>query len=231
MCRFTQILFPPSKLFNKQILIYNLTFMQIDPYDLLSSKILELHIRVLKDILIKIPFNQILQSYEKEIAEIKYLEIIKNSGHLCFDSNNQLIGAYPVSPYQTDFLVDVEGIGQGHSMCAIDSLGLAYTFMAKTAIYAIDKSTEEPIKIYIDPNSDSQLVSDIHISYKENPTDIHGDYSAAKIQCPTINFYSSVNDIPTDLQIWDFQKALNYSKIRFGKQQMLSRIQDAIARF
>ena len=58
----------------------------------------------------------------------------------------------PNFPVETNYKVTVDGIETGYSMCAVDALGVAYTFNAKTTIYSIDRSTNRSIEIIIDPN-------------------------------------------------------------------------------
>ncbi|MHA2028192.1 MAG: organomercurial lyase [Candidatus Kariarchaeaceae archaeon] len=202
--------------------------MKIDQIDHLTYKIFDLHIRILKDILLQKPFDQIIREHTEEIQETRYLEIIKKSGHLCFDDNDILIGAYPVSPTKSDYLVKLDEHGVGYSMCAIDALGLAFTFMRKTTIQTIDKSTEKKIEITIDPNSEKKILHNLFVTYQDTPDELQGTRAAANVQCPTINFYSSRKDIPDGLQIWDYERALNYSQMRFSQQEMQLRIQRAL---
>lgn len=202
--------------------------MEMDHIDQSTYEIFDLHIQILHNILVGKPFEEIIIKYQKEIENTNYFEIIKKSGHLCFNDQDELIGAYPVSPNKTDYMVDLEGVGEGYSMCAIDSLGLAFTFMQKTIIKSKDKSTGANIEILIDPFSETQEILDIFVTYQDTPEELQGSNTAAEVQCPTINFYSSKKDIPQNLQIWTFSKALEYSQMRFGRREMLARIQNAI---
>ncbi len=202
--------------------------MEIDHFEQSANDIFDLHIQILRDILIKKPLEIIKEEYQKEIKDTNYFEVIKKSGHLCFNDQDELIGAYPVSPIKTDYLVKLESAGEGNSMCAIDALGLAYTFLEKTIIKSKDKSTGNDIEIVIDPFSENQEIHDLYVTYQDTPEELQGSNTAAQVQCPTINFYSSKKDIPQNLQIWTFSKALEYSQMRFGRREMLARIQKAI---
>jgi hypothetical protein len=202
--------------------------MNISNLDGLTYKIFDLHLQILKEILAQEPIDQILTRYSQEIKQINYLEIIKESGHLCFDEENRLVGAYPVSPIESDYLVEVEELGSGYGMCAIDALGLPFTFLKKTLIKTTDKSTGKKIEITIDPNNPNQKILDLYVTYQDTPEELQGSESAAFVQCPTINFHSRKTEIPDNLQIWDFQKALEYSQLRFGRNEMLLRIQKVI---
>ncbi|MFV2015210.1 MAG: organomercurial lyase, partial [Candidatus Heimdallarchaeota archaeon] len=191
-------------------------------------QILDLHIRVLEKIFLQVPFDQIRKSFRTDMEALNYLEIIQLSGHLSFDDNNNLIGAYPVSPLSTDYIISLEGVGTGYSMCAVDALGLPFTFMKKVTITTSDKSTGNKIRIEVDPNSDQRESHNIFVAYQESPDELQGTKSAAIVQCPNIHFYSNKNDIPAKLQIWDYINAFEYSQKRFGRTEMLKRIQEAI---
>lgn len=205
--------------------IFRMKLESMDPTD---QQLLDLHIEVLQRVLLQEPFHQIENYFHKNMIDLNYLEIIKKSGHLSFDEGSRLIGAYPISPSPTDYKVNLEGIGEGFSMCAVDALGVPYTFMRKTIIKTIDKSTGNDLEILIDPNTERQEMLNIFVTYQDTPEELHGRKSAAKVQCPTINFYSSKSDIPSNLQIWTFSEALEYAKMRFGKLEMLARIRKVI---
>lgn len=200
--------------------------MPVESTDLDDLQLLDLHIKVLEKILLQEPFDQIEQYFEKDMTDLNYIELIKNSGHLSFDENNKLIGAYPISPSSTDYEISLEGIGEGYSMCAVDALGVPYTFMRKTIIRTIDKSTGNPLEIVIDPNTENQEILNIFVTYQDTPDKLQGSKSAANVQCPTINFYSMKKDIPNNLQIWTYSQALKYAKVRFGRAEMLDRIKN-----
>ncbi|MCE7733955.1 MAG: hypothetical protein GPJ54_03695 [Candidatus Heimdallarchaeota archaeon] len=202
--------------------------MGADSAFLLSNEILDFHIKILERIFLQEPFDQIRKNNLKKLTELNYLAIIKKSGHLSFNDENKLIGAYPVSPSHTDYKINLEGIGIGYSMCAIDALGLPYTFKKKATITTFDKSTGDEISIEIDPKLELQKIHNLFVSYQNTPKDLQGNNSAANIQCPTIHFYSDKNDILETLQVWGYEKAIDYSKMRFGKNEMLRRIQVAI---
>ncbi|OLS29037.1 MAG: hypothetical protein HeimC2_02320 [Candidatus Heimdallarchaeota archaeon LC_2] len=202
--------------------------MKVESVDPNDQLLLDLHIKVLQKILLQEPFDQIKIHYQQNMNDLNYIEIIKNSGHLSFDDGNKLIGAYPISPSPTDYSVNLEGIGEGFSMCAVDALGIPYTFMRKTIIKTIDKSTGNDLELIIDPHSENQEILDIFVAYQNTPEDLQGSNSAAKVQCPTINFYSSKSDIPSNLQTWTYLQALEYAKKRFSRAEMLARIKKII---
>ncbi|MCE7734647.1 MAG: hypothetical protein GPJ54_07215 [Candidatus Heimdallarchaeota archaeon] len=199
--------------------------MKVESINPNDQQLLDLHLKVLEKVFLQEPFDQIEKQYQKNMTDLNYIEIIKNSGHLSFDENNKLIGAYPISPSSTDYKISLEGIGEGFSMCAVDALGVPYTFMRKTMINTIDKSTGKPLEIVIDPNTENQEMLNIFVTYQDTPDELQGSKSAANVQCPTIHFYSSKSDIPTNLQIWTYSQALEYAKMRFGRKEMLARIQ------
>lgn len=202
--------------------------MEIEHINQSGHQIFDLHIEILKKILIGTSFDKIQSSLENEILETNYLEIIKKCGHLSFNESGELLGAYPVSPYKTDYVVTVEGVGQGYSMCAIDAMGIPFLFMRKTTIQTPDKTTNEQIKIEIDPKSDHHKLYDFFVTYQETPEELQGSKSAAMVQCPTINFHSSKENISDNLIIWTYERTLEYSQMRFGRREMLARIQRAI---
>jgi hypothetical protein len=202
--------------------------MKINEMSKKGHEVFDLHIKVLRDILVGRPFDQIQQKYEQEFLETNYIDIVKKCGHLSFNEDGGLIGAYPISPSKTDFHVTIEGVGQGYSMCAIDAMGIPFLFMKKTIIEALDKSKNTQIKITIDPTAEHQEILSYFVTYQETPEELQGSNSAAVVQCPTINFYSSKDRIHENLHIWTYEKALEYSQMRFGRREMLSRIQNVI---
>lgn len=205
--------------------------MDGESLDFQTQQIFDLHIKILEKIFLQVTFDEIINLYKKKMSNTNYLEVIKKSGHLSFDVNGVLIGAYPVSPSPTDYIIHLGGVGMGYSMCAIDALGLAYTFMKKTTIETIDKSNGNKLLIAIDPESDTHKKHDLYVTYQNTPDELQGDESAAKVQCPNIHFYSSKKDIPDDLHIWDYSDALQYSRNRFGRREMSKRIQITIDSF
>ena len=187
-----------------------------------------LHIEVLQRVFLQVPFEQIVKYYSERMERLNYIKIMRNSGHLSFDSHNELVGAYPVSPVPSNYQIDLDGVGQGYSMCAIDALGLPYTFMRKAVISSTERMTGDAITITIDPNLDRQVSLDLFVTYQDSPDELQGDRSAAIVQCPNIHFYYDKNNIPDQLQVWDYNDALQYSRSRFGKEEMMFQIKKAI---
>jgi hypothetical protein len=190
----------------------------------LVTKLWDIHLKVLKHLLNQKSFEWIQVELKEDFKKTNYVENIKKSGNLSFDENNKLLGAYPIAPFKSDYKVIVENEGEGYSMCAIDALGVAYTFNSKTTIQAIDKSTDRTINIIVDPKVENQTGPQLFTTYKDTPEALHGKKSAAIVQCPEINFYSKRDDIPQHLQIMNFDEALNYAKKRFSPRELKLRI-------
>lgn len=182
----------------------------------LVDDLLDLHLQVLKDIFRGLPFSEIEQKYANRMQRSDYLAIAKANNLLTFDTKNNLIGAYPVSPDKTSFEVTIDNIGTNYCMCAIDALGIAYTFNEKATIHSQDKSTGEKIVITVDPIKNT-VVSDKNyfVTYKD-PDKV---CNIAQDQCPVINFYSKRESIPNDkdLIVFNFDEAKAHSKNIFSQ--------------
>ena len=213
--------------FNK--ILYNNDFIMRKNRHVMTSTINEiynLHLEVLKRVLNGENWVKISQSLSEQMKETNYLEIAKN-GLLSFNEKGELIAAYPVSPNKTTYKVDIEDIGSGFSMCAIDSLGIAYTFMKKTRISSIDNKTKEKIEIIIDPNHETPKY-DLYVTYIKSsgltcdPVDD---------QCPALNFYTSLDHIDNKdkYTILDFDHALKHSISVFGEKGIKKCIEGAIS--
>ena len=102
-------------------------------------------------------------------------------------------------------------------MCAIDSLGIAYTFNKKTSIEAVDKSTGSTITITVDPQTE-KVTSEkqYYVTYKD-PDKV---CNIAQDQCPVINFYSDKQSISVDkdLIIFTFDEAVKHAKNIFDQE-------------
>lgn len=181
------------------------------------DELLDFHLLVLKDIFHGLSISEIEQKYPDKMVKLNYLSIAKANNLLTFDDSNNLIGAYPVSPLKTSFEVAIDNIGTSYCMCAIDALGIAYTFNEKTTIRSKDKSTGEKIEITVDPISE-KIVSDkqYYVTYKD-PSKV---CNIAQDQCPVINFYSERGSIPNDndLIIFDFNQAIKHAKSIFSQK-------------
>jgi hypothetical protein len=185
------------------------------------SELFDFHLLVLKEIFLGKQFSEIKNEYSKQIAKLDYINISRKHNLLTFDENieNKLLGAYPVSPIKTSFKVEIEGLGIGYCMCAIDALGIAYTFNAKTKITSIDKSTNKELKIIMNPFTE-QIESETayYVTYKD-PDKVK---NIAQDQCPIINFYSDKKTITNteDLVIFSFNDAVQHAKRIFNPESL-----------
>lgn len=183
----------------------------------LIDDLIDLHFSVLKEIFKGSSFFDIQRHYSDEMRKLDYMNLAKNNNLLTFDDDNNLIGAYPVSPLKTSFKVSVEGIGECYCMCAIDALGIAYTFGKKTTIESKDSSTGQKIVITVDPETDSVQTAgtEYFVSYRD-PDKVR---NIALDQCPVINFYSDKNSVKDDtLVIFTFQEAIKHAKDIFSPE-------------
>lgn len=193
-----------------------------------TEELFVIHLKVLKHVLNGELFERIRKAFNENFKKTDYLNIMKRSDSLSFNAKGTLIGAYPISPVASPFKIDVEGIGIGYAMCAIDALGVAYTFGARTSIETRDPATSEPIRIVIDPNLEKQIQYDFYVSYTKPPSDLKKG-SCAEVQCPKISFYYSCSSIPSDLsEIFTFEKALDHAKKRFNPNGMKNNFKSVI---
>ncbi len=187
----------------------------VDPIEALFS----LHLEILKLFLQGKSFKWIQNEYYDILSQTDYLDIMIKSGNLSFNSKDELIGAYPISPIPTNHRIEVVGIGSGYAMCAIDALGVAYTFGAKTIINSQVLDTKRPIRIIIDPSLETQTPLDIIITYKQHIPSQKSTDAPAVVQCPVINFYSNPESVPKSdplLEILTFEEAVTYAADRFS---------------
>lgn len=182
----------------------------------LVDDLVELHFLVLKQIFKEKKFSAIEQLYSAKMKELNYITLAKANNLLTFDENGSLIGAYPVSPLKTNFKVTVDGIGSSYCMCAVDSLGIAYTFGKKTTIESKDSTTNQPIVITVDPVHDKiETNVDYFVTYKE-PDEVQ---NIALDQCPVINFYSDKNSVKDkSLIVFTFSEAVKHAKDIFSPE-------------
>ena len=190
-----------------------------------TNNLLELHINVLKEIFKGSSFSEIQSKFTNQFSELNYLSIAKKNNLLTFDKNDVLIGAYPVSPFKTSFEVTIENIGTSYCMCAIDSLGIGYTFREKTTINTVDKSTGKHIQITVDPSTDEVLSEEPYFVTYKDPDKV---CNIAQDQCPVINFYSDKKSIPNDkdLIIFSFNEAIKHSKNIFNPEAFKKSFQE-----
>lgn len=186
------------------------------------NAVFSIHLKVLRYLLQGKSFEWIKDKLWKKFEETSYLNHVIESDMLGFDKHNRLIGAYPISPIESIYEIEVEGIGSGYAMCAVDALGVAYTFGAKTLISTVDHKKKKPISIVIDPNVKTNPKLDLIVSYKR---ECKGQTSAVD-QCPSINFYLSREDVPRDpsLEILSFHEALDHARKIFSPEALKARI-------
>ncbi|OLS19018.1 MAG: hypothetical protein HeimC2_43420 [Candidatus Heimdallarchaeota archaeon LC_2] len=179
-----------------------------------KNELMELHLDILKDLLNGVDFKDIEQKYSARFEELNYLKNV-TSNLLSFD-NGKLVAAYPVSPRKTNYKVIIDDIGTGYAMCAIDALGIAYTFMKKTTIETTIRDTNESFKFVVDPFLDKQTEKNLFVTYKKYNQTLT---NAALEICPTINIYRFENGVPKDenLVILDFETAIHYARERFSQ--------------
>lgn len=190
------------------------------------NTVFSIHLKVLRYLLIGKTFEWIKEELKDDFEQTNYLDYVVASCLLSFDGTNKLIGAYPISPVKSKYRIDIEGIGSGYAMCAIDALGVAFTFGAKTVISTVDQTRKKPISITIDPNIETFPNQDVVVTYKRK----WNGKNAAVDQCPNINFYLSRTDVPRDqsLEILSFQEALNHARNVFSPDGLKSRISEGI---
>ncbi|MCE7736881.1 MAG: hypothetical protein GPJ54_18500 [Candidatus Heimdallarchaeota archaeon] len=194
-----------------------------------ESAFFDLHLKVLTRLLNGINMEKIEHEFQTEFESLDYLSLAKR-GLLAFNKEKKLIGAYPISPVKSNYKVTVEGIGSGYSMCAIDALGVAYTFETKTTIETTDFSTGDPIKIVIDPSLEKQEFQDLVIAHKKTSEVPKGTAPAVSL-CPSINFYSDKSNVDTKHNdIMDFDEALVSARSQFTQSAFQSCINTAIAK-
>lgn len=200
------------------------------------EEFLDLHIKVLTGILQGKGFEQIREEYEGEFERLNYLEVAtKYLSCLSFNEKGELKAAYPLSPKKTDYHISVDGIGSGYAMCAVDALGAAYTFKAKTVIESADPATQTPIKITIDPeNLETEGYSDIVVTApKAIPQKKEGEtFDASVDMCPQIGFFESAETIPKEQQelvaAISFEEALKHGRSNFDIQILRQGFKEAV---
>ncbi|OLS21109.1 MAG: hypothetical protein HeimC2_34850 [Candidatus Heimdallarchaeota archaeon LC_2] len=193
----------------------------------LVDDLFNLHLKVLQQILIGTDYTIIKKIFGDEFIKLNYEDFIINKAHrLTFDGNNQLIGAYPVSPIPNDFKVSVEGIGAGYAMCAVDALGIAYTFMQVTIIETKDQGTGKSISLRINPYADDIENEEVLLTYPSQGYDSLRELVAENTQlatssCPNILFYSK-NHLPKNnqLSVLSFKRGLEEAIAIFSQQAM-----------
>lgn len=188
----------------------------------LLDEYFDLHIKVLRKLATGETYKEIRRYYQDEIESLDYEQFAKDFTLLSFDKEGKIRGAYPLSPKQTNYLLKVDGLGTSYAMCAVDALGVAYTFNAKTVIQTTDPISRTSIEIIIDPNeADYSQYKDYVISMPKSIVNEKKEenWDEAVDLCPQIGFFESKESIPTEqlavIDIIPFQLALNYGKTIF----------------
>lgn len=195
-----------------------------------AEQLLQLHLDVLQQLLQGKPFQNIAAQFKDEFERLGYLDVAKKAGWISFDDRGDLIAAYPVSPKKTSWKVDVENIGTGYAMCAIDALGMAFTFGKKTTIETMDQTTKQPLIIIMNPDSEKEWTEfkDYYVSYKKFANINETTCNAALNQCPFIHIHSSLSSVPQDpsIEVLTFMDALERAKSRFSPEGMLQQMME-----
>ncbi|OLS16708.1 MAG: Alkylmercury lyase [Candidatus Heimdallarchaeota archaeon LC_3] len=194
------------------------------------DKIFAVHLDVLKKLVEGKTFEEIKFKYTEKFKRLDYIQIAIKSSLLSFNEKNELIGAYPISPFKTKYMVDIEGVGRDYSMCAIDALGVAYTFNAKTKIITQDHKTGERIEINVNPETGFSFAQDIEPPFVSYGLNTRNGKSSAEYLCPTINFYSSRENIPKSdsISIFEFEEAFESGKKLFQQDTLKKCITNGI---
>jgi hypothetical protein len=203
-------------------------FMTLESkYSKTIDEFLDLHIKVLGQVLNRKNWKSIESEFKDEFDRFDYVNIAQILNALAFDESGNLRAAYPISPRNNQFRVTVEGVGSGFAMCAIDSLGVAYTFGKKTLIQSRDPTTGDEIQIFIDPENENFTdYSEIVIT---SPKDVlrpvnEETIDQAKDICPYVGFVSNIDLISIEdrdnYTILTFDQALRYGKLGFDRGNM-----------
>jgi hypothetical protein len=188
---------------------------------------LNLHINVLGQVLNRKDWKSIESEFNVEFERFDYPNTAQILNALAFDESGSLRAAYPISPKETQFQIRVDEIGSGFAMCAIDSLGVAYTFGKKTLIQSKDPTTGDEIHISINPeNENFEDYSEIVITSPKDvlrPVD-QETIDQAKDICPYVGFVSNIDLISEkdreNYSILTFDQALSYGKLGFERGSM-----------
>ncbi|MFW9854463.1 MAG: organomercurial lyase [Candidatus Thorarchaeota archaeon] len=203
------------------------------------KEFLNLHIKVLENLLVGKSFEELKIQFFSEFEKFNYIALTKTFSMLSYDEEGNLRGAYPISPNKTKYKIHVEGIGSGYAMCAIDAIGVPYLFGKATIIESIDQVTNEPIQFTIDPSfSDDHVISQLADEFKElvitNPKGSEIQVGQAIDQavdfCPYIGFVTDRKTLTEEhlarVDSLDFETALKYGKHSFGRENVVKLLED-----
>ncbi|MFW9927646.1 MAG: organomercurial lyase [Candidatus Thorarchaeota archaeon] len=199
------------------------------------SDFLDLHLEVLGCVLKGMTFDEIQVKFSRLFKQLNYVEIAHFSSLLSFDDEGTLRGAYPFSPFETEHRITVEGIGSGYAMCAIDSLGVAGLFGARTVIQSKDALTRAPLEVTVDPvGIDAGSYSDIFVvAPKGIPAKGEDEmYDSAVDSCPFVGFLIDVESIPEEMTssvtVIPLDQATDYAKTIFSGSAFAEQLRAAI---
>lgn len=200
------------------------------------ERFFDFHVDVLKGLLAGESLDAILEGHPRESERFNYRRLTKILSLLSFDDDGGLRGAYPISPAETPYRITVDGVGSGHAMCAIDSLGVAYLFGAPTQIESSDPVSGRTIRITVDPEKlDTASYSHIQVTApKAMPKKAEGDPLDAAVDiCPLIGFVESEESIPEDqreiLVVIPFEQAISLGKMNFERNNLKTHITGFLA--
>ena len=195
------------------------------------ERFFDFHVDVLKGLLAGESLDAILEEHPRESERYNYRQLTRTLSLLSFDDAGNLRGAYPISPAETPYRITVDGVGTGHAMCAIDSLGVAYLFGAPTLIESSDPVSGRTIRITVDPEKlDTASYSHIQVTVpKTMPKKAEGEgLDAAVDLCPLIGFVESEESIPDEqreiLTIIPFEQAITLGEMNFDRNNLKTHI-------
>lgn len=155
--------------------------------------------------------------YNKEMEKFNYLDLKL----LIFDGD-QLIGAPPVSPTKTRFKVNIDDIGSGYALCAVDALGIAYIFEKSVTIEAENSTNGLEIELEVDLMTDTvKSDQDYFVTFKD-PSLVN---NTIKELCPLVKFYSDKSTIhDPSLNMLTIKEALLLAKSFYNHDSFKKRI-------
>ena len=203
--------------------------------DRIVSDFLDLHLEVLSWVLKGMAFDEIQVKFSERFQRFDYVEVAHFTSLLSFDDEGTLRGAYPISPIETDHRITVKGMGSGYAMCAIDALGVADLFSARTVIQSKDALTQTPIEITVDPEeSDAEPYSDISVIAPKGIPEKEEDevYDSAVDSCPFVGFLTNAESIPEEMRsrvtVTPLDHATDYSRSIFSRSAFADQLRAAI---
>ncbi|MHA1933686.1 MAG: organomercurial lyase [Candidatus Thorarchaeota archaeon] len=203
--------------------------------DRVVSDFLDLHLKVLSWVLKGMTIDEIQIRFFEGFQRFNYVEVSHFTSLLSFDDEGTLRGAYPFSPVETNHRITVKGMGSGYAMCAVDALGVASLFGARTVIQSKDALTQTPIEITVDPEGfDAEPYSDIFvIAPKGIPKKDDDDvYDSAVDSCPFVGFLTGTETMPEEMRsrvtVIPLDQATDYGRSIFNLTAFAEQLRAAI---